>query len=261
MKHAIRALGVATSILWMVFLFFVVTAGYSALNFKAETEKAQVSTSNETLRILIPFKISNAGYYEITELNVTTKVLGRNGTVISKSTTLIPRVPKESSLSKSHNVSINIKELLLNFPDYLVEDSNLTLENTVQLRFAKVLPICVSANMSMQWGAPLRGLHVKQKSLRPYNSTHSEVAFEISFENGSPYFSVVGTMETKIYNEQGELLASTTSRLKVASNSVFNEEISVLAERNKLTSDGEVYLYFDTYTFKCGPLVVHYGSQ
>lgn len=257
MKQTIRALGVATTILWIAFLFFIVTAGYSALNFKVELGQARVSVSDGVLRMSIPFKISNAGYYDVTELNITTRVLEENGAIISESATFIPEVPRGSNMTETHDVSVNLKELVLDFPSYLFEDSHLTLEQIVGLRFAKVFPLQVSANATMQWGAPLRNLSAEQVFRGPHNSTHSKAGFEIRFENGSP-FDVSGVMEAEVYNEEGKLLGSVTSRLEVAPNSVFSQEVMVTAKTDELTASGEVHLYFDTYMFRFGPLVIHY---
>jgi len=258
MRHAIRALGVATSILWITFLFFIVTAGYSALNFNVTPEAGQASASDGVIEISVPFRIENGGFYELTDLNLTTRVLEQNGILVSKSTTSIPQIPRGSNLSKSHRVFINVREFLTRFPKYLIEDSNLTLEQTVQVRFAQVIPFKVSANTTMSWGAPVRDPHAKLKTVRPYNSTHSEVTFEIHFENGSPYFHVVGTMKAEIRNKLGETLASSETSLSVASRSVFVKEINVLAEKSKITRNGEIFLYFKTSMFEYGPLVISY---
>ena len=82
MKIATRMLTVASIILWVVILFFSVTAVYSVMNVGVNIGgEAQVLPTSNGIKFSLPFSIDNNGYYEIADLNVTTRVTDPDGAV------------------------------------------------------------------------------------------------------------------------------------------------------------------------------------
>lgn len=112
MRQVIRALGWATSILWTVIILFSVTALYSVMNLGIGLGEAQILPSSEGVVFSLPFHIDNNGYYDISELNITTSITDCNGTLITLSETFVPLVSRGSSVETAHNVSISLKDIM-----------------------------------------------------------------------------------------------------------------------------------------------------
>ena len=80
MKHAIRALGWITIILWMWVIPFSGTVVYSATRARMNfDEDPEVTASAKELAMSLPFSISNGGLYDISELNIACARLLRIG--------------------------------------------------------------------------------------------------------------------------------------------------------------------------------------
>ena len=93
MKIAIRMLSIAAIVLWVVILFFSVTAVYSVMNLGINIGEVQMLPSSNGISFSLPFSIINNGYYELADLNLTTRVTDQNGTVFDITETLVPSIP------------------------------------------------------------------------------------------------------------------------------------------------------------------------
>ncbi|RLI45594.1 hypothetical protein DRO69_04900 [Candidatus Bathyarchaeota archaeon] len=251
MKQAIRALSIAILILWVLTIVFSVTAVYSVMNLGIGFEEAQFFSSNEDVVLSLPFFINNRGYYDISELNVTTHVTNYNGTLLALSETFVPLVASGSNVETAHNISIDLNDLFTGYTEFLFNDSSFELDAFISLNFAYAIPVQMSINMTIPWGAPFSNLSIGEISVLPYNSTHSKVVIPLSFENHS-YFDVVGTIQLEVYNDIDKLVTSGQTDLDVPSYHGYVGQVEMYlstGDLSKLTESGRIHLVFESPMF------------
>ncbi|MBE0512347.1 hypothetical protein IBX38_04780 [Candidatus Bathyarchaeota archaeon] len=259
MRYAVRALGWATKILWILIIVFSVASVYSAMNVRMGFGQPQAFLSSGFMVISVPLFVNNTGLYDLSELNMTVAVMDYNESLLSTSTTFVPSIPRGSSIETAHNVSVNLDDITSKLLNYLFNDTVFNLDMSLKINFAHSIPFEVSTNMTMPWGAPLYNFSIGQISYNFLNLTHQEAIIPISFENHSPYFSVDGFMQVEIYNDNDELLGFSVSDLNVPSHSSYDSQVEIVVDVSKITGSGEVRFYFETSAFSFGPVVMSYG--
>ncbi len=250
MKPAIRALGIATITIWILLIVFSVTALYSVMNLDIDLGEPQYFPSNEGVVLSLPFSINNSGYYDISELNVTTRIEDSNGTLLTVSNTFVPLVSKGNNVEAAHNISIELSDATER-TELIFNDSFFVSDTFVALNFAHIVPVQMSMNMTVPWGAPFYNVSVGEISDLPFNITHVRVVVPVSFENHS-FLDITGTAQLEIYNDVNELVTSGETSLDVRSQSTYNEQVDTyisLADVSKLTESGNVHFIFETPMF------------
>jgi hypothetical protein len=252
MKIAIRMLKIVTIILMIIIVFFSVTAAYSALNLKVTIGDVQFRPSTSGIIFSLPFSISNDGYYEIADLNLTTKVTSSKGEFLDLSETIISSIPKDTNVSDSHEVTIDLDDLLLlDQKSLLLEDSNFNVEIFTNLNFARAIPIQLSTNTTIPWGAPLANFSTGLFAFSNYNITHEEAIIPISFENHA-ILDIRGTLIIDVYNNSSERVASGITIINATSGSFYTDSVPVYASRQDgltVTSTGNLHMIFETLVF------------
>jgi len=262
MRQAIRALGWATKVFWIILIVLVITIAYSASLINIALGEPQTTATEQTVTISFPITIRNNGFYDIVDLNVTTFVADENSQTLARGTTITTLIRKGTEETQTHSITINITQILAQDVNLLFNDTTLMMFQQVSLNYANVVPFLVRANQSMPWGAPLSNFAVGQVTFRPYNITHSYADVQFSFENHNQYVPVTGTVRVRIYNNSGTRIGSGTTSIDAPPNTPFNGQLSILVRNPSAptpTPSGEVHFYFDTSLFDYGPLVMHYG--
>ncbi len=263
MRYAVRALGWATKILWILIIVFSVTSVYSAMNLRMGFGEPQVFPSAETVIISIPVFINNSGFYDLSELNITAHVTDCNESLLATSTTFVALIPKSSNVETTHNVSISLDDITSKAQIYLFNDTFFNVTLSAELVFAHTIPLQASMNITMPWGAPFYNFSTGQISYNFLNLTHQEIIVPINFENHSPYFGVEGSMRVEIYNDtyndNDKPLDCSVLDLNVPSHSSYDGQVQMIADVSKITGSGEVRFYFETSVFSFGPMVMPYG--
>jgi hypothetical protein len=259
MRYAVRALGWATKIFWIFIIAFLVTSVYSAMNVRMSFGEPKLFISSGFVVISVPLSVNNSGLYDLPKLNVTVDVMEYNGSLASTSTTLVPPIPRYSSFETARNVSMSLDDIISKAKIYLFNDTIFNVDMSMKLKFADAIPLQISMNKTIPWGAPIYNFSVGQISYDYYNVTHQRVIIPLSFENHSPYFGVDGTMRVEMYNASHGFIASGTSNLDVPSHSKYEGQVELIVDILKLTPSGEIYFYFETSVFSFGPVVMPYG--
>jgi len=250
MKVAITALSIATITIWILLIAFSVTALYSVMNLGIGFGEAQFFPSSERVVLSLPFFLNNRGYYDISELNITTCIMDSDGTLLTLSQTFIPLVSKGSNIETAHNISIDLSDVMKNM-ELLFNDSAFKFDTFVTLNFAHAFPVQMSMNSTVPWGAPLYNISMGEISVLPFNITHVRVAVPLSFENHS-FFNITGTTQLEIYNDVDELVTSGETSLDVPSQHMYDEQVDMylsLVDASKLTESGKVHFIFETSMF------------
>lgn len=252
MKIAIRMLGIATIILWLVILFFSVTAVYSVMNLGVNLGEVQMLPSSKGITFSLPFSIDNNGYYEIADLNLTTRVTDTNETLIDLTETFIQSIPRDTTINATHTIPIDLDSILsLDYLPLLFEDSEFNVEIFVGLNFARAVPVQLSTNATIPWGAPLADFSVGSISVSPINSTHAEASMPLSFENHA-ILDLTGTLKLELCNDSQKLITSGETVITAPSQQRYSDRIVMytsLQDASKVTSSGKVHVIFETPMF------------
>jgi len=260
MKQTIRALSVAIYILWLIIIVFTVTAVYSATKLAEGVYFGQfeTSTSGGTMTLLLPFAIDNKGLYDIADLNVTTILKEENGALLSNSSTVVDLIVSGRRVDREHNIAISIENMSSSsLSRLLFNDTDLSIEVILALRYALVIPLKISTNYTIPWGAPLHNLTIGSVT---YNDTRMTAVVPLSFENHS-LFSLNGTIRLEIWDTDDELIGtSTTPSINVSSKTPFQTDLEVPISPGYGTFK-EVRLFFDISIFPpgYGPVVISLG--
>lgn len=251
MRQAIRALSWATTIFSVLLLLFSITSAYSALliaqglHFDSPTTKAE----GGILTVVLPFQFGDTGLYDIADFNITTLIRDHNGFNISKSSTFVPLIPRASSnFTVEHDISLNASKLATQNLSYLLfNDTDLTVYAILMLNFARVIPIELSTNISLPWGAPLYGLVVNNVSAIMLSPNLFQATILVSYENHA-FFDLNGTVELQLLDSAGNQLGTNSTGLLPRGGQMrFQIEIAN-PQRIELAR-----LFFHTSYFNYGP--------
>lgn len=251
MKQTAKSLVWTSSLLWIIIVSFLLITVYSALNLEVEIGEVDYNLMGEDLLVSLPFKIDNNGYLQISELTIMTSIRDCNGTLITLDKTFFPTISGGTHLESEHNIKISIEEMSSIDWNYLLfSDSNFDLYANVSLDFAYLMPIEMTINERIPWGAPFHNFSVNV-SILSYNSTHYEIVTYLSFENHT-FLDITGTMQLEIYNNLNEWIVSGKTSLEVQSGFRFEGQVLTFldnADISNLTETGKIYVNFITPMF------------
>lgn len=213
MRQSVKALGWTVTISLLLLSGFLATAIYSvvqtALGEKGiELGEPQIGVFNHELTVSIPLKVNNTGYYDMTEVRLTTTLTSLEGTILCTNTTTIDVVERGICETEIHHLSISLEDLLANTTYLLVNDTHLNLDASIAFRYAHALGFQITvSNTTIPWGAPLYALTVTGVSHPLFNGTHLVMDVVVGFENHS-FTDVTGTLHVKAYNRVGAYIGS-----------------------------------------------------
>jgi len=251
MKQAIRALSLAAKILWVIVIIFSVTAVYSAANLRISFGEPETYLSEDSLTWSTPFFINNTGFYEIANLNITTHIKDLYDKTVSTSTTIVPTIPPSRSIQETHNITLNLKNLIGELSYLAFNDSVFNIHTFVALRFANVIPIQVLTNTTIPWGAPLYNFTIGEITL---NHAEMRLTIPLSFENHA-FFGFNGTIYIEAYNSENEQISATDVIIEVLPGSGFEDLVEMNVDVRKLTSEGHLRISLETSIFNVGPII------
>ncbi|MCW4016662.1 MAG: hypothetical protein NWF06_09860 [Candidatus Bathyarchaeota archaeon] len=252
MNIAIRMLKVSTFILWAVIIFFSVTSVYSVMNLGVNVGEVQMHPSSNGVTLALPFSIDNSGYYEIADLNLTTRATDPSGTVLDLTETFVSSIPQGTIINASHKIEIGLDDIMaLDYTSLLLEDSEFNVEIFAALNFARAVPVQLSTSTTIPWGAPLANFFVGDISVD--NIANGEASMRLSFENHA-ILDLEGTLKLEVYaaGSSQDLVASSVTGISVRSGQSFDQRIYVNVNPQdalKLTSGARVHVVFETPMF------------
>ena len=259
MRISIRMISIATTFFWVFLIVFFVSVVYSVKDVRFDFEEPQVDlTPDNKILFSLPIKIDNKGYYNIGSFNVTTVISDIEGFIISQGSTFIPVIATGKQTMATHNATIDINDLLQNSKDYLFNDTELKVHETVSMELAEVIPVQVSTNFSMPWGAPLFNFTLGGVEYMAFNGTHMTVTVPISFENHA-FFDMTGRIQIHMYNSANILVGEGQTTIEAPQNALYNEHAELNVLVGGITENGYFEVYFSTPFFNFGPLVISYG--
>lgn len=259
MRIPIRIISIATTFFWIFLIVFFVSAAYSIKDVRFDFEDPEIGfTSDNVILFSLPITVDNRGYYNIGSFNVSTEISDREDCVITRGSTFIPVIEKESQVRATHNMTLDMDDLLQNSRNYLFNDTELMVHETVGLELAEVIPVQVSTNVTLPWGAPLYNFTLGEIGHKTSNGTHLTVTVPASFENHA-LFDWTGSIRLHMYNSTEFLLGEGEISIEALQNSVYQESLELTVPTAGITDNGYFEVYFSTSSFSFGPVVFPYG--
>jgi hypothetical protein len=215
-------------------------------------EEVQILPSTNGINLSLPFSIINSGYYEIADLNLTTRVTDNNKKMIDITETIIPSIPKDAMTNSSHTIEIALDEILsLETINLLLNDSDFNVEIFIGLNFARAVPVQLSLNTTIPWGAPFANFSVGIPNISFQNITQIEATIPVSFENHA-LLDISGTLKLEVYDVSKDLIATGVTTINVSPEQSFLDDISLYLVREdivRLPQKGDIHLIFETLMF------------
>jgi len=250
MRQAIRALGWANAIFWIILLLFAITVVYSAVQIQPRFGEPSVTNSNGAFVVSLPLSIYNGGFYDINRFNITTQISDNRGSAINRSSTLVPVLPKGENTTIEHRMTLSIKQAATSNLSYLLfNDSELNVEAIVKLVYANAFPIEISSNFTTSWGAPFANLTLGNIVL----ISSTRVSMPVSFENHS-FLGMNGTLRLEIVDSTNNAVGGTSVAFDAPPETRFERSIEVTVSGSP-AQIREARLYFETPFLEYGPVV------
>ena len=259
MRIPIRMIGLATTFFWIFLIAFAVTAVYSLKDVQFDFGQPQTgTTADNRLFFTMPIRVLNRGLYNIGNFNVTSQVMRTDGAIVASGATFVPVIRKGEEISTSHMVTASINDLLQNSQNYLFNDAELRICESVGMSVAEMIPVQASTNFSMPWSAPLYGFALGKPAYSMYNATHFRVVVPVSFENHS-FFDLTGTVQLRMLNSTGAFVGDGQTPIMARQTSSYNGNIELHIEAQGLTQSGSFEVSFLSPILNYGPWVIPYG--
>ena len=259
MRIPIRMIGLATTFFWIFLIAFAVTAVYSLKDVQFDFGEPQTgTTADNRLSFSMPITIFNRGFYDIGHFNVTSQIIRGDGAIVASGTTLVPVIRKGEQITTSHMVTVSTNDLLQNDRDYLFNDAELRIYESVGMSVAEMIPVQASTNFSMPWGAPLYGFALGAPEYSAYNATHLRVVVPVSFENHS-FFDLTGTVQLRMFSSAGAFMGDGQTAVETRQTSSYSGNVEFYVGASGLTGSGSFEVSFLSPIFNYGPWVIPYG--
>jgi len=253
-KQVIRALGWLSKLIWIVTILLPVTFGLSMQRlFQPDTigfGEATTSFVNNEIRISLPFYINNTGYYDISNVNLTTVLKNSEGKNTVEGKTLIPTIRAGSKVNAFHNITVNLDELTGEMEYLFFNDTMLNLNVSLSLEFAYILGVSLHTNLTIPWGAPLHNLTIYRIT---FDQSTGKLIIHVTFENHSP-LTLDGNLQIVVYNNANEVMGNQYLPVEAVPGDLFLSEISIGIDLSKLTTNGYVLLFFESKEISAGPI-------
>jgi hypothetical protein len=252
-------IGITTTLFWIFLIAFFASAVYSAKDIHLNFGGPEISAmADDKILFSIPVTVANDGFYDIEAFNITTTVLDAKGFTVASGTTLVPLIDSNDAVTLTHNMTVDVNDLLRSDNEYLFNDSKVPVYETVGLRLAQVIPVQASQNLTLPWGAPLYNFTVGEPAYSGFNVTYLRVSVPVSFENHA-LFDVAGNVQIRMYNNADQLLGEGKTPINTSPNTAYDGNILFYVEINGATSKGRLEVYIQMSFFNYGPLVILYG--
>ena len=242
MRVTLRALSVATGLLWLFIGLFLATTIYSAMQIRIEEVGVSLpQVEGAALYYNITITIYNGGFYDIRNLTITTTmILNLTGDLILSTSSMLPAIGKGERGTLVHVVVLDLAAVQAEnatvFRILMLNNSDITVVSSIGLLYAYTFWTELSTNFTAAWGAPLSGMRVWA-----YGLSGNVFSFNMTFVNSSP---MSYSFWVEVLNDRGEVVG-TSSPVDVAPGYVFEGQVSVLVDPGLWTVSGTIVAHLD----------------
>jgi hypothetical protein len=257
-------ISVATSFFWVLLIIFSVFAIYSMKDIHVDLGKPQTTiTRDNELMLSFPIDIVNHCYYNLNDFNISTIIQDAQNSTVAQGFTFVPAIEKGGTLNITHQMRINLTDILQNRQNLAVNDTELRVNATVSMKAAELISLKVSSNITMPWGAPLYNLTFGKPKfavqISPSSTKYVRVTVPMTFENHA-FFDLNGTIQLSIYNNTDTLAATARIVLNALQQSSYQGDLGLDVPVADISTSGRFEVFLATSFFSYGPLVIPYGG-
>jgi hypothetical protein len=255
-------IGIATSVFWIFLIIFSVSALYSLKDIRLDFGEPRISlTQNNEMLCILPITIFNNGYYNLGHFNVSTAIMGKQNQTVARGSTSLPVISKGEAVNITHQMMVNLTSLLSTYQNLIFNDTELQVNATASITAAEVIPIQVSSNLSIPWGAPLYdftlGLPEFTVIAEPNSTARCRVVVPLSFENHA-FFDLIGTVQLHMCDGTNAFITEGQVAIEATQNSSYQGSLELYFPASLATRNGYFEVYLTTPLFSKGPLVFPY---
>ena len=242
MRVTLRALSVATGLLWLFIGLFLATTIYSAMQIRIEGVSVSLpQVEGAGLCYNITIVIYNGGFYDIRNLTITTTmILNQTGDVILSTSSMLPAIEKGERGTLMHIVVLDLAAIQEEndavFRILMLNNSDITVVSSIELLYAYMFWTKLSTNFTAAWGAPLSDMRVWA-----YELSGDVFSFNMTFVNSSP---MSYSFWVEVLNDQGEVVG-TSSPVDMAPGYVLTERVDVPVDLGGWTGSGTIVAHLD----------------
>jgi hypothetical protein len=264
MKVLFRMITVATSLIWILLIVFTVSAIYCMKDIHLDIGSPQSAAGpNNELIIDFPIGITNNAFYNLENFNISTEIRDLQTALIAQGFTFIPNIERGESINLTYQMTMNLTEFIQNHQNLAVDDTELQANITISMKAAQLIPLQVSSNRTVPWGAPLYNFTLGAPEITmqasPSSMNRCLVTIPMSFENHA-CFDLMGTIKLSMYNDTNLLTGTGATVLKAPSLSNYKQDVQFEVPAEGTTSNGFLEVSLSTPSFDYGPLVISYGK-
>ena len=221
----------------LIVIFVVVFAGAAAAVAYTLLQSAPTVTigppsqnaTNGVLELSFPISLNNKGILQI-EVFARGDLKTREGATLlelrSNRLTLPPGGSGTLLVGLTLDLSKATPELMRGL---LTEDQEFEVSAMFASAVQPFLKVLVAANDTMKWGAPLKGLQIREPILSAYNATHLLIQVPISFKNNST-LPVEGAASIVVRDEGGRVVGYGWTYTSVRPGWLYNGTIDLYLE-------------------------------
>jgi len=264
MKIPIHMITVAASFIWVLLIIFSASAIYSLKDIHLDIGKPQttIAPQNELL-VEFPIGIVNNGYYNLNELNISIEIHDPQKTVLAQGYTFIPVIKKDETLNTTDRMTMNLADILQAHQNLILNDTELQINRTVNVKTAGLISLQVSSNLTMAWGAPLYNLTFEKPKftiqVTPDSTNYVRVTIPTTFENHA-FFDLTGTIRVSMYDNRNVVTSTESIVFNEPQQSSYHADLALDVPATGIASNGYFEILFSTPFFSYGPLVIQYGE-
>jgi hypothetical protein len=159
-------------------------------------------------------------------------------------------------------MKVNLTDLFQNYESLIFNDSELQMNTTVRMNTANWMPVQISSNLAIPWGAPFYNFTIGTPNFLPQSGaslgTYYRIVVPISFENHAQ-FDFAGTFRLRMYNSTNMSIGNGEITFVAPQGSAFKGHLEMEVPASGVSGNGHFEVLLATPFFNYGPLVVRYG--
>ena len=244
MRAALRAISIATTILWIFVGAFVGLTIYSATLMHIEEFSGGGAFVDTTFIVQVNVTLSNGGYFDITDIGILTSLcMPLTGVELNRSSTSVGAIRAGETKRISHQFELDVLSLLER-PEVvralLLNSTDLELVMSFSLTYALVFTIKIDANTSVPWGAPLSGFRVREYEAS-HVGTEVRLVLNVTFKNDA---QLSFNFMLRAFDEHGTPIGE-SSPIPITSKQAFNGTVVIPIPADRWTGRGWVVACVD----------------
>ena len=260
MKQVIKTLSLSVNLMMILVFLFILVTGHSMFKTVSSDQglwfgRFEYRELDNSFILSLPYYINNTGYFNISKVELITRIEDENNVSITESATSIPEVEKFSKKLGVHEITVSLQDLASKSPHLLFNESELTLTHILGFSYAYVYSFRLDVQrVPFSWFPPFHNLSIRD--IR-YDLKESRLITLIYFENLSP-MTLKGKLLLKVLDRNGALLGVGAEDVEIHSGTVYSENLKIdVKEHTTLREVDRIEFYFETETYSIGPVTVY----